>query len=108
MRLRYSHLDTVGNHGSSMDIRLLFATIGIFSTLIAACLLPVSADSADDGGDGRGQVVIPRHVKTPTYRPRTWLFLGIAAAGGLLFLGWPGPAPPAGSAGGVRAGAVGD
>jgi cellulose synthase/poly-beta-1,6-N-acetylglucosamine synthase-like glycosyltransferase len=89
-----------------MDIRLLFATIGIFSTLIAACLLPVSADSADDGGDGRGQVVIPRHVKTPTYRPRTWLFLGIAAAGGLLFLGWQRPSPPAAYASAVRAVAV--
>jgi cellulose synthase/poly-beta-1,6-N-acetylglucosamine synthase-like glycosyltransferase len=85
-----------------MDIRLLFATMGIFTTLITACLLPVSADSTDDGGDGRAQVVIPRHVKTPTYRPRTWLFLGIAAAGGLLFLGWQRPSLPGAYAGAVR------
>src|SRR5580693_4470266 len=85
-----------------MDIRLLFATMGIFTTLIAACLLPVSADSTDDGGDGRAQVVIPRHVKTPTYRPRTWLFLGIAAAGGLLFLGWQRPSLPGAYASAVR------
>src|SRR5580693_1960406 len=85
-----------------MDIRLLFATMGIFTTLIAACLLPVSADSTDDGGDGRAQVVIPRHVKTPTYRPRTWLFLGIAAAGGLLFLGWQRPSLPGAYASVVR------
>jgi hypothetical protein len=85
-----------------MDIRLLFATMGIFTTLITACLLPVSADSTDDGGDGRAQVVIPHHVKTPTYRPRTWLFLGIAAAGGLLFLGWQRPSLPGAYAGAVR------
>jgi cellulose synthase/poly-beta-1,6-N-acetylglucosamine synthase-like glycosyltransferase len=85
-----------------MDIWLLFATVGIFTTLITACLLPVSADSTDDGGDGRARVVIPRHVKTPTYRPRTWLFLGIATAGGLLFLGWQRPSLPGAYAGAVR------
>ena len=85
-----------------MDIWLLFATVGIFTTLITACLLPVSADSTDDGGDGRARVVIPRHVKTPTYRPRTWLFLGIATAGGLLFLGWQRPSLPGAYASVVR------
>ena len=89
-----------------MDIRLLSATIGIFLTLIAACLLPVRADSADDGGDGRARVVIPRHVKTPTYRPRTWLFLGIVTAGGLLFLGLQRPSLPGTYAAAVRAVAV--
>ncbi|MGH3154531.1 MAG: hypothetical protein ACRDOB_27930, partial [Streptosporangiaceae bacterium] len=78
-----------------MDKGLLFATIGAFAALIAACLLPVSADSAEDDGDGRGLVLIPRHTKTPTYRPRTWIFLGVTAALGLLFLGWQRPSPPA-------------
>jgi cellulose synthase/poly-beta-1,6-N-acetylglucosamine synthase-like glycosyltransferase len=78
-----------------MDTGLLVATIGLFVALIAACLLPVSADSAEDGGDGRAQVVIPRHVTTPTYRPRTWTFLAVTAVLGLLFLGWQRPSPPA-------------
>ena len=38
-----------------MDIRLLFATIGIFTTLIAACLLPVSADSTTTAGTAGGR-----------------------------------------------------
>ena len=63
-----------------MDNALLLATIGAFAALIAACLLPVGADGTEDGGDGRGLVLIPRHTKTPTYRPRTWIFLGVAAA----------------------------
>ena len=86
-----------------MDIRLLAATIGLFVALVAACLLPVSADGTEDLGDGRGQVVIPPHVKTPPYRPRTWIFLGVAALLGLLFLGWQQPSPPAAYAGLVRA-----
>ena len=76
-------------------MRLLAATIGLFATLVAACLLPVCADGTEDRGDGRGLVVIPPHVKTPTYRPRTWVFLGITAALGLLFLGWKQPSPAA-------------
>jgi cellulose synthase/poly-beta-1,6-N-acetylglucosamine synthase-like glycosyltransferase len=86
-----------------MDNALLLATIGAFVTLIVACLLPVGADSIEDGGDGRGLVLIPRHVKTPTYRPRTWIFLGVTAALGLLFLGWQRPSPPTAYADLVRA-----
>ena len=78
-----------------MDTRLLMATIGLFVALIAACLLPVCADGTEDRGDGRGRVVIPPHVKTPTYRPRTWVFLGVTAVLGLLFLGWRQPSPAA-------------
>ena len=63
-----------------MDVRLLAVTIGLLAVLVAVCLLPVSADSADDHGDGRTQVAIPRHTKTPPYRPRTWMFLGVTAA----------------------------
>jgi cellulose synthase/poly-beta-1,6-N-acetylglucosamine synthase-like glycosyltransferase len=86
-----------------MDVRLLAATIGLFTALVAACLLPVSADGTEDLGDGRGRVVIPPHVKTPTYRPRTWVFLGVAAALGLFFLGWHRPSPAAAYADVVRA-----
>ena len=69
-----------------MDMRLLLATVGMFVGLVVVCLLPVSADSAEDGGDGRSVVVIPRHVKTPAYRPRTWMFLIVTAGLGLVFL----------------------
>ena len=86
-----------------MDGWLLVATISLSVALIAACLLPVSSDSAEDSGDGRAQVVIPRHVKTPSYRPRTWLFLTVTAALGLLFLGWQRPSLPAAYAELVRA-----
>jgi cellulose synthase/poly-beta-1,6-N-acetylglucosamine synthase-like glycosyltransferase len=78
-----------------MDTRLLAATIGLFVILVVACLLPVYADGTEDRGDGRGQVVIPPHVKTPPYRPRTWAFLGVTAVLGLLFLGWRQPSPAA-------------
>jgi cellulose synthase/poly-beta-1,6-N-acetylglucosamine synthase-like glycosyltransferase len=86
-----------------MDMRLLSVTIGLLAALVAVCLLPVSADGAEDRGDGRTQVVIPRHVKTPPYRPRTWIFLAVTAALGLLFLGWQRPSLPATYAGLVRA-----
>ena len=86
-----------------MDIRLLAATTGLFLALVAACLLPVSADGTEDLGDGRGRVMIPPPVKTPPYRPRTWIFLGLTALLGLLFLGWQRPSPPAAYAGLVRA-----
>ena len=69
-----------------MDTRLLAATIGLLLALIAVCLLPVSADSAEDRGDGRAEVVIPRHVKTPPYRPRTWVFFAVTAVLGLVFV----------------------
>src|SRR6202790_4055503 len=92
-----------GNHGSSMDRWVLVATTGLFVALLAACLLPVSSDSTEDGGDGRAQVVIPRHVKTPPYRPRTWIFLIVTALLGVVFLGWQRPSLPAAYAGVVRA-----
>ena len=71
-----------------MDVPLLAVTAVLFIALVAACLLPVSADGTEDYGDGRGQVVIPPPVKTPPYRPRTWIFLGVTAVLGLFFLGW--------------------
>ena len=86
-----------------MDIRLLAATTGLFLALVAACLLPVSADGTEDLGDGRGRVMIPPPVKTPPYRPRTWVFLGLTTLLGLLFLGWQRPSAPAAYAGLVRA-----
>jgi cellulose synthase/poly-beta-1,6-N-acetylglucosamine synthase-like glycosyltransferase len=86
-----------------MDVRLLAATIGLFMALVAACVLPVSADGTEDLGDGRGRVVIPPHVKTPPYRPRSWVFLGVAAALGLFFLGWHRPSPAGAYADAVRA-----
>ena len=84
-------------------MRLLAATIGLFVALVTLCLLPVSADSTEDGGDGRAQVVIPRHVKTSPYRPRTWVFLVVSSVLGLLFLGWQRPSLPAAYVGVVRA-----
>jgi len=69
-----------------VDARLLAATIGLLLALIAVCLLPVSADSTEDRGDGRAEVAIPRHVKTPPYRPRTWVFLAVTAVFGLVFV----------------------
>ena len=84
-------------------MRLLAATIGLFLTLVTLCLLPVSTDSAEDRGDGRARVVIPRHVKTSPYRPRTWVFLVVSSVLGLLFLGWQRPSLPAAYADVVRA-----
>ena len=77
-----------------MNMPLLAATIGLIVMLGAACVLPVCADSTDDRGDGRSTVLIPRHVPTPRFRPRTWAFLGIAAVLGLVFVGWQRPAIP--------------
>jgi cellulose synthase/poly-beta-1,6-N-acetylglucosamine synthase-like glycosyltransferase len=74
-----------------MDMSVLGVTIGLLAILIAICLLPVRIDSAEDGGDGRTVVVIPRHTKTPTHRPRTWAFLTVTAALGLVFVVWPQP-----------------
>ncbi len=82
-----------------MDVPLLAVTALLFVALAAACLLPVSADGTEDCGDGRGQVVIPPPVKTPPYRPRTWIFLGVTAVLSLVFLGWRNPSPPAAYAG---------
>ena len=74
-----------------MDSSLLAATIGLLAALAGACVLPVYADSTDDLGNGMSSVIIPRYVPTPRFRPRTWAFLGIAAIGGLVFVGWQRP-----------------
>ena len=42
-------------------------------------------------------------MKTPPYRPRTWIFLGVTAVLSLFFLGWRNPSPSAAYAGLVRA-----
>src|SRR6266480_1105943 len=83
---------TSANRRSAMDVQLLAVTAVLFFALAVACLLPVSADGTEDYGDGRGQVVIPPPVKTPPYRPRTWIFLGVPAGLSLFFLGWRNPA----------------
>jgi cellulose synthase/poly-beta-1,6-N-acetylglucosamine synthase-like glycosyltransferase len=88
---------------SSMNTQLLTATIGLLAALVAACLLPVGADGAEDRGDGRARVVIPRHVKTSPYRPRTWAFVAVTGILGLLFLGWQRPSLPNAYASLVRA-----
>jgi hypothetical protein len=54
-----------------MNISVLTLSVLLLVTLIAACLLPAAGDSTDDRGDGLASVVIPRHVKTPRWRPRT-------------------------------------
>lgn len=74
-----------------MDGRLLAVTVGMFAVLVVVCLLPVSSDGVEDEGDGRTHVVIPRHVKTPASRPRTWVFFAVSTVLGLLFLGWRNP-----------------
>ena len=76
-----------------MDSELLMATIALFAGLTACCLLPVSQDGRDDRGDGRAQVRISRPTKTSPHHQRTWMFLVVAAAVGLLFIGWRRPAP---------------
>ena len=85
-----------------MDIPALLVTAALLTALVVVCLLPVYADSADDRGDGRTDVFIPGYVRTPNHRPRTWAFLAISAAAGLLFLGWKRPAPPQLYSQGVR------
>src|SRR5579875_466839 len=76
-----------------MDLPLLLATAGLLAALAAACVLPVWADSREDGGNGRAEIVIPGPARTPPHRPRTWAFLAICALLGLIFLGWQRPAP---------------
>lgn len=85
-----------------MNIGLLAATAGLLAALGWACLLPVRADSAEDRGDGRGSVIIPRHVPTTGLRPRTLAFLGVAAVLGLVFVGWQRPSFPGLYVGAVR------
>jgi glycosyltransferase involved in cell wall biosynthesis len=77
-----------------MDMSLLAASIGLLAVLACACVLPVYADSADDLGDGMATVILPKHVPTPRFRPRTFAYLGIAALLGLLFVGWQRPPIP--------------
>jgi len=50
-------------------------------------------DSTEDRGDGRAQVRMERHVRTSHHHQRTWIFLGITAVVGLLFIGWHRPSP---------------
>ncbi len=85
-----------------MDTPALLVTAALLAGLVVACLLPVYADSADDRGDGRTNVVIPGYVRTPNHRPRTWAFLAISAVAGLLFLGWKRPSLPLLYSEGVR------
>ena len=85
-----------------MDTPALLVTAALLAGLAVACLLPVYADSADDRGDGRTNVVIPGYVRTPNHRPRTWAFLAISAVAGLLFLGWKRPSLPLLYSEGVR------
>jgi len=69
-----------------MDISGLIVTVALLAGLIAVCLLPVRADSAEDRGDGRTAVIIPGYLRTPAHRPRTWAFVAISAVLGLIFL----------------------
>jgi len=85
---------------------MLLATSGLLAALVVACLLPVRADSPDDRGDGRASVVIPRHVPTPSHRPRTWAFLAFTTFSGLVFLDWQRPSLPLAYDAAVRAVAV--
>src|SRR5580692_6358792 len=78
-----------------MNISVLALSVLLLVTLIAACLLPVAADSAEDGGDGLAEVVIPRHVKTPRWRPRTLAFFAVTAIMSLAFVELRHPSPPA-------------
>ena len=83
------------------------ATILLFATLVACCLLPISEDGTEDRGDGRTRVRIPLPVRTSSHHLRTWLFLGVTAGLGLLFLGWQSPSPAAELVALVRAVATG-
>ncbi len=69
-----------------MDVLVFALTVVLLMVLIAACLLPVGADSVEDQGDGLTEVLIPRHVKTPRWRPRTLAFFAVTAAASLIFL----------------------
>jgi cellulose synthase/poly-beta-1,6-N-acetylglucosamine synthase-like glycosyltransferase len=89
-----------------VDIPLLGVTIAALGLLTAACILPQRRDSPEDGGDGRAVVRIPKPVRTSRHRPRTWSFLGISAALGLVFIGLRQPDLPQVYAGAVRAMAV--
>jgi cellulose synthase/poly-beta-1,6-N-acetylglucosamine synthase-like glycosyltransferase len=70
-----------------MDITILVVTAGLLAALMVSCVLPMYADSPYDRGDGLTNVIIPRYIRTPPHRPRTWAFLSLTALLGLLFLG---------------------
>ncbi len=67
----------------------------VFLALCTFCLLPQFAGSAEDQGDGRSTVKIPRHQRTPEWRPRTWTFFTTVVMLGALFLGLHHPSPAA-------------
>jgi cellulose synthase/poly-beta-1,6-N-acetylglucosamine synthase-like glycosyltransferase len=69
-----------------MDVLVFALTVALLLVLIVACLLPVGADSRDDQGDGMTEVAIPRHFRTPRWRPRTLAFFAVTAIASLLFL----------------------
>jgi cellulose synthase/poly-beta-1,6-N-acetylglucosamine synthase-like glycosyltransferase len=78
-----------------MDILVWGLTVVLLVALIAACLLPVCADSAEDLGDGRTEVIIPRHVRTLWWRPRTVAFFAVTAVASAVFLRLRRPSLPA-------------
>jgi cellulose synthase/poly-beta-1,6-N-acetylglucosamine synthase-like glycosyltransferase len=78
-----------------MDITILVVTAALLAALMLCCVLPMYADSPYDRGDGYTSVIIPRYMRTPPHRPRTWAFLSLAALLGLLFLGLKRPNLPA-------------
>ncbi|HVX43161.1 MAG TPA: glycosyltransferase [Mycobacteriales bacterium] len=57
------------------------------------CIKPLFAGTPEDRGDGKTEVLIPNYVKTPTYRPRTWVFMGISVVVAVLMTGWRDPQP---------------
>jgi cellulose synthase/poly-beta-1,6-N-acetylglucosamine synthase-like glycosyltransferase len=75
-----------------MNLPILVATAGLLVTLVGVCILPLCVDSIEDRGDGRTDVLIPKYVATSPRRPRTWAFLGICGAMGLIFVTWQQPA----------------
>src|SRR3984885_10800771 len=85
---------------------LLGFTVALLVVLTALCIPPQRHDSPEDAGDGRARVVIPRPVPTSRHRPRTWSFLGISAALGLVFVGLRRPDLPQVYAAAVRGFAV--
>jgi cellulose synthase/poly-beta-1,6-N-acetylglucosamine synthase-like glycosyltransferase len=87
-------LHNVYRGGWLMDMSLLAVTIALLAALTGGCVLPLCADSPDDGGDGQGDVQIPRPTRTPRFRLRTWAFLALSALVGLIFLGWQRPSLP--------------
>jgi len=77
-----------------LEVALQALAAVLLLALLGGTVLPFFTDSADDRGDGRTDVIIPRHVRTPPRRPRTWVFLALVATLGLVFLGWQHPSLP--------------